>query len=72
MAFNKKHYKGIAAILLSARKEFLNHEVTAEQAIHCIEADLATMFAEDNPRFDSKRFLEASRNYSQEVLVDAV
>ena len=57
----KKHFEEIAKILLSARREFGDREIIAEQVVHSIEHDLATMFKSVNDRFDEERFKDASR-----------
>ena len=58
---SKAQYEKVAAILLAARGEFGNCQILGEQAIHCIEHDLADMFANDNERFNRCMFEKASR-----------
>lgn len=50
----KKHYKAIAKILFNG-----NRDDKYAFVIYPIMQDLANYFAQDNPRFDRERFLEA-------------
>ena len=52
--FTRKHYEKIADILKEHRESnFVSHDLLADK--------FAELFAEDNPRFDRTRFIEAVR-----------
>lgn len=54
---SKKHYEAIARILADAR------DAGTDEAFHTVSAitvQLAKVFEEDNPRFDSQRFIDAT------------
>jgi hypothetical protein len=54
----KKDFEKIAAILKRNRES--TTLVTDHLFLNQITSDFAVMLAEDNPRFDRKRFLEAA------------
>lgn len=54
MTMSRKHYEAVAE---SIRIATVDHGVS--DSIRDIGDDLANMFAEDNPRFDRQRFLDA-------------
>ena len=64
--FTKRHYEAVARVIRKAR-ERAEHEdsIRAKQTemlygIGTVEAEIATMFAADNPAFDSARFAVAT------------
>ena len=55
--FTRQHYKAIAAII---RPHLLVSKIREDGAqVADIALELADYFAQDNPRFDRERFLEA-------------
>jgi hypothetical protein len=58
--FTKQDYKAIAEIIKEATQESHNGVVNWVHRGNLID-ELADYFAEDNPRFDRKRFVEACR-----------
>ncbi len=60
MTLSRKHYRAIAEILRSARRDIDTIEAGPEDAIDCIENELIGLFRADNPVFDTARFCDAA------------
>jgi hypothetical protein len=62
MAMSKKHYVSIAdAVNRASRLENAD-----QRTIHMVMMRLVYIFGEDNPRFDSARFIDACLNNPEE------
>lgn len=59
MSMSKKNYVAIAAIIQNARANTSPEDKVAREAITYIASDLARVFARDNSRFNSDKFLRA-------------
>lgn len=60
MSMSKRHYEAFAKILRELREDVEVKEATGEYVVNVMTWRLADLFAEDNERFDSARFYEAS------------
>lgn len=56
--FTRQHYKAIAEIIREAKEDWRGGTPT-ELVLGTIEERLDSLFAADNPRFDSCRFRDA-------------
>jgi hypothetical protein len=54
---SKKHYEAVAAML---KRRGLAEGASGARAVREVARELADLYAEDNPRFDRDRFLEAA------------
>lgn len=62
MAMSKKDYEAVARIF---RESFATTEGAAHAAITTVMTNFAIMAADENPRFNAKRFYEASHASAQ-------
>lgn len=59
--FTRQHYEAIAEILSHAES---NKYSTRQEVFDVMRDSFITLFAKDNPRFDVKKFTEASRYHA--------
>jgi len=63
MAMSRKNYRGVAEIINAAGTEHFDSELSPWYVqgwiLSYVAAGLASLFAEDNERFDRERFMEA-------------
>jgi hypothetical protein len=57
----RKHFEVIARLIAEAKAEADNGKWTASEALDTLAGDLAIVFKDLNPRFDTVRFIEATK-----------
>jgi len=65
----KKQFTAIAHILGKRLAEKQHAPIGEYEAVEVLAFDLAKYFAEQNPRFDESRFLEAVSNHTPNIPV---